>query len=139
MAYQLACSVPTRVKAAFAISGQLRGDLTACNPAVPVVIHHLHGSNDTDMPIDGRVTTSGNVINSLNDTIARFTRINGCAANAIDSEPFALTANQTAVSKAYQGCLKATGFTLLKDGIHHPDYQKAELHRLMKQTLNPAF
>ena len=139
MAYQLACSVPTRVKAAFAISGQLRGDLTACNPAVPVVIHHLHGSNDTDMPIEGRITVSGNVINSLNDTIARFTRINGCAANAIDSEPFALTANQTAVSKAYQGCLKATGFTLLKDGIHHPDYQKAELHRLMKQTLNLAF
>jgi poly(3-hydroxybutyrate) depolymerase len=139
MAYQLACSVPNRVKAVFAISGQLRGDLTACNPTLPVVVHHLHGSKDTDMPIDGRTTVSGNVINSLDGTIARFRRINGCAENAIDSEPFALTANQTAVSKAYQGCLKATGFTLLKDGIHHPDYQKAELHRLMKQTLNLAF
>jgi len=139
MAYQLACSAPNRVKAAFAISGQLRGDLNACNPAIPVVVHHLHGSKDTDMPIEGRITVSGNVINSLDTTIARFRRINGCADNAIDSEQFALTTNQTAVSKAYQGCLKATGFTLLKDGIHHPDYQKTELHRLLKQTLNFAF
>lgn len=139
MAYQLACSAPTRVKAAFAISGQLRGDLNACNPATPVVIHHLHGSKDTDMPIDGRTTISGNVINSLDATMARFRRINGCADNAIDSEPFALTPNQTAVTRAYQGCVKATGFTLLKDGIHNPDYQKQELHRLIKQTLDLAF
>ena len=140
MSYQLACQVPHRVKAAFTVAGQLRGSLQACTSSVPVVLHHLHGDADADMPLAGRVTQSGNVINSLDGTIKRFMQINGCSSDKTDSAPFAITANnQQAVTTSYQGCLKPTRLTIIQGGVHHPDYLKPVLHQLLESTFNSGF
>ena len=140
MSYQLACQVPHRVKAAFTIAGQLRGNLQACTPPVPVVLHHLHGDADADMPLAGRVTQSGNVINSLDGTMQRFVQINGCSSDKTDSAPFAITGNnQQAVTTSYQGCLKPTRFTMIQGGVHHPEYLKPVLHQLLESTFNSGF
>lgn len=140
MSYQLACQMPHRVKAAFTVAGQLRGNLQACTPNVPVVLHHLHGTADQDMPLGGRVTQSGNVINSLDGTIKRFLQINGCSSTKTDSAPFAITSsNQLAVTTSYQGCLKPTQLTLVEGGVHHPEYLKPVLHQLLEATFNSGF
>lgn len=140
MSYKLVCQAPERVKAAFAVSGQAVGELTNCQPGIPVALHHLHGKNDYDMPIEGRVSQSGKRINSLNDTIDRFRQINGCATNYTQSEPWQLqTAGNLATRFEYQGCLQATGYTLIDTSEHQPDYVKAELHQLMHQLFDSAF
>ncbi|WP_164852365.1 alpha/beta hydrolase family esterase [Rheinheimera riviphila] len=140
MSYQLACQVPHRVKAAFAVSGQLRGSLPACKPSVPVVLHHLHGTADTDMALEGRVALSGNVINSLSGTLERFRQINGCSTNTIVSDAFKLTAkDQTAKTTSFQGCIKPTQFTMVEGGQHHPEYLKPVLHQLLTTSFTSGF
>jgi len=140
MSYQLACQVPHRVKAAFTVSGQLRGSLPACKPSVPVVIHHLHGSADTEMPLEGRVAQSGNVINSLDSTMERFRQINGCSTNTIVSDAFKITAaDQSAKTTSFQGCLKPTQMTMIEGGKHHPEYLKPALHQLLTSSFNSGF
>ncbi|KKO45896.1 hypothetical protein WG68_07735 [Arsukibacterium ikkense] len=140
MSYQLVCQTPERVKAAFTISGQAVGPLTACQPALPVALHHLHGTQDPDMPLAGRVSVSGKLINSLDNTIARFQQINGCATNYTQSAPWQLqTAGNLATSFEYQGCLQATGYTLVDTFEHQPDYVKSALHQLMHQLFDSAF
>ena len=140
MSYKLICQVPERVKAAFAVSGQAVGELTNCQPGLPVALHHLHGKTDDVMPIEGRVSQSGKLINSLENTIARFQQINGCATNYNQSEPWQLqTAGNMATRYEYQGCLQATGYTLVDTYEHQPDYIKTELHQLMYQLFDSAF
>lgn len=140
MSYQLICQIPEQVKAAFTVSGQAVGELTDCQPAVPVALHHLHGADDTEMSINGRVSVSGKLINSLEDTVARFRQINGCATNVQQTEPWPLqTAGNLATRFEYQGCIRATGYTLVDTAEHQPDYVKAELHTLMSELFNSAF
>lgn len=140
MSYQLICQIPEQVKAAFTISGQAVGELAACQPALPVALHHLHGTGDTEMPINGRVTISGKKINSLTDTLARFRQINGCASTYEEIEPKPLqTAGNLATRFEYQGCLKVTGYTLVETTEHQPDYIKTELHTLMHTLFDSAF
>jgi len=140
MSYQLACQVPHRVKAAFAVSGQLRGSLPACKPSVPVVLHHLHGTADTDMALAGRVALSGNVINSLDNTMERFRQINGCSTDTIVSEAFKITAKDlTAKTTSFQGCIKPTQFTMVEGGDHHPNYLKPMLHQLITSSFSSGF
>lgn len=140
MSYQLICQIPEQVKAAFTVSGQAVGELTDCQPAVPVALHHLHGTDDAEMSINGRVSISGKLINSLEDTVARFRQINGCATNVQQTGPWPLqTAGNLATRFEYQGCIQATGYTLVDTAEHQPDYVKAELHTLMSELFNSAF
>ena len=140
MSYQLICQLPEQVKAAFTVSGQAVGELTDCQPAVPVALHHLHGTDDAEMSINGRVSISGKLINSLEDTVARFRQINGCATNVQQTGPWPLqTAGNLATRFEYQGCIQATGYTLVDTTEHQPDYVKAELHTLMSELFNSAF
>lgn len=140
MSYQLICQIPEQVKAAFTVSGQAVGELAACQPALPVALHHLHGTDDAEMSINGRVSISGKLINSLDDTIARFRQINGCATNVQQTGPWPLqTAGNLATRFEYQGCIQATGYTLVDTAEHQPDYVKAELHTLMSELFNSAF
>jgi polyhydroxybutyrate depolymerase len=80
MAYRLACELSDRIVAIGVQSGSLGVD--TCAPRSPVSVFHVHGTADTNHPIDGgRGTGVANVVfRSARDAVATMASVAGCAA-----------------------------------------------------------
>lgn len=84
-AYRLACEMPDRIRAIAAVAGT--DNTRACNPSRPVPVLHIHAKNDTHVLFDGgagqdafRDVAKVTQFTSVPETIARWTRRNGCDA-----------------------------------------------------------
>ena len=129
MAYQLACEVSDKIAGIIALSGQIRGDISACNAAFPVAIHHIHGSNDTDTPIAGN-----NQIASVDETLAFWRELNSCQDSSTESAGFSLTVgNNLATTQTYDDCVRPVNYTLVNNGDHNQNYRRDVLHTLMEE------
>lgn len=129
MVYQLACEISDKIKAGVALSGQIRGDLQACNPAFPVAIHHIHGTNDMDTPIVGDSN-----ITSLQDTLDLWSQINSCDGTTTNSAEFSLTEDTNmATTASYNECAQPLLYTSVSGGNHNQRYDPAVLHSLMQE------
>jgi|GEM_PF-2516667 len=135
MVYQLACEIPQKLTAAVAIAGQLRGSLQACNAPSPLAIHHIHGTNDNDVPSTGRADG----IKSVDETLALWQAINNCDTSSEESESFFITPdNKTAVTISYQNCQAPLQYTRVNGGVHEQVYDIGVLHTLMQSFFSPT-
>lgn len=128
MIYQLACEIPEKITAALAISGQFRGDQQACNASSPVAIHHIHGTNDPDVPLNGRQDE----IASVDETLAIWQAINNCDPTTTNSAEFIITTDgKMAATSTYGNCAAELAFTQVTQGEHEENYDLTVLHQIM--------
>lgn len=78
MAYRLACELSDHIVAIGVQAGSLGVD--RCVPSTPVSVFHLHGTADTNHPIDGGVGTgvAGIAFRSARDAVAALAAADGC-------------------------------------------------------------
>lgn len=79
LAYRLACDLSDRIAAVAPVSGGLRLDVSACKPARPVPLFHVHGTNDLLVPYDGGGAGNAKPVSA---SIDAFKTLNGCPAGA---------------------------------------------------------
>ena len=79
LAYRLACDLADKIAAVAPVSGGLRLDASACKPARPVPLFHVHGTNDLLVPYDGGGAGNAKPVSA---SIDAFKTLNGCAAGA---------------------------------------------------------
>ena len=134
MVYQLACEIPERITAAVAISGQFRGSLDECNAPSPMAIHHIHGTNDADVPASGRADG----IATVDATLEMWQSVNNCDATTAQSASFVITAdNKSATTETYDNCASALEYTEVTSGVHEQNYNLEVLHSLMRDFFEP--
>jgi len=82
-AYRLACEMPDRIRAIAAVAGT--DNTRTCNPSRPIPVLHIHAKNDTHVLFEGgagqdafRDVAKVTQFTSVPETIARWTRRNGC-------------------------------------------------------------
>ena len=74
MAYKLACQLSHRIAAVAPVSGVLSTTtLEECNPLRPVPVLHIHGTRDSNVPIDGYKGW-----NSVDQTLSYWVTFNNC-------------------------------------------------------------
>lgn len=130
MAYQLACEIPEKLNGIVAISGQLRGSFDQCTSDGAVALHHIHGTNDADVPFEGR----SDGIQGAEETTAYFATRNGCAQNVEVGEAFTLMQNANEASTtSYQGCLQPVHLTRVEGAGHEDSYNQAKLIELVSE------
>ena len=128
MGYQLACQLSDKIKGFVALSGSMRGNLSNCQPAYPVAIHHIHGSADSNIPVNGGpgVSAVPGVLNLWADMI------NGCDGTVSNSAEFSITNNANmAVTNTYNGCMETLKYTQVANGDHFQSYDISVLHQVM--------
>ncbi len=78
MAYRLACELSDRIVAVGVQAGSLGVD--DCAPSTPVSVIHLHGTDDTNHPIDGGAGTgvAGVTFRPARDAVEAIAAANGC-------------------------------------------------------------
>ena len=86
MAYRLACELYDRIAAIGVQAGSLGVDM--CAPASPVSVIHLHGTADTNHPIDGGpgsgiASLSGVVFRPARDAVEALAAANACAPSPV--------------------------------------------------------
>lgn len=84
MSYRLACEMPEVFKAIAAVAGT--DNTRSCNPKSPVAVLHIHARNDSHVLFGGgagpgaRDPAAVTDFSSVPDTLAKWTRLNACAA-----------------------------------------------------------
>jgi len=105
MAYRLACEAPDLIKAIAPVAGT--DNTRVCTPASPVGVLHIHARNDSHVLFGGGAgpdSVSRSQITdyvSVADTIAKWTRLNHCAAGVA---PKRVLDKPDAWCEAYPGC-----------------------------------
>ena len=86
MAYRLACELPASFRAIAAVAGT--DNTLACTPATRVAVLHVHARNDTHVLFGGgagqdafRDRSQVTDFTSVPETVARWTKRNGCAVS----------------------------------------------------------
>jgi polyhydroxybutyrate depolymerase len=91
MAARLACDLPGRFAAIAAVAASL---VVPCERALPVSVLHIHGTADLNVPIEGGVgprSLSPVDYPSLEDVLARWRKIDGCAGDPVEAHAGSLT------------------------------------------------
>lgn len=101
MAYKLACQLSDRIAAIASVGGLLsENTLAECNPSHPVPVLHIHGTNDSWVPMEG-----GTGWQSVEETLGYWTEFNLCenssSTNLEDSDP---SDDCTVEMISYSGC-----------------------------------
>ncbi len=103
-AYRLACEMPDRIHAIAAVAGT--DNTRVCNPTRPIPVLHIHAKNDTHVLFEGgagqdafRDVTKVTQFTSVPETIARWTRRNGC-----EPTPKAVLERPGAYCERYSPC-----------------------------------
>ncbi|HEY0857637.1 MAG TPA: PHB depolymerase family esterase [Albitalea sp.] len=84
LSYRLACEMPDVFKAIAAVAGT--DNTRQCSPAQPIAVLHIHARNDSHVLFDGGAGPDARdpaVVTdfaSVPDTVAKWVRLNGCAA-----------------------------------------------------------
>lgn len=119
LSYRLACDLSDRIVAVGLQSGTL--EIDTCAPTTPVSLLHIHGSADSNLPIDGGrgATSIANVdFNSPRVAVQTFAVADGCAA-----EPTATTdaTNPDLAISTWTGCSGGTEVRFVAvAGATHP-------------------
>ena len=99
MAHRLACDLSDRVLAIASVSGALV--TTTCNPARPVSVLEIHGSEDSQVPMQGGLSYP-----STSSFMTAWARLDGCG-----SKP-GVTKSGITTSSAWSGCREGTRVVL---------------------------
>ncbi|HQZ32861.1 MAG TPA: PHB depolymerase family esterase [Ilumatobacteraceae bacterium] len=106
LSYRLACELSDRIVAVGLQSGTLGID--DCSPTRPVSLLHIHGTADTNLPIDGGVgadSAAGVAFTSPRLAVQTFAVADGCAA---DPTVTGDAANTDLTVDTWSGCAGAT-------------------------------
>lgn len=87
MSYRLACQLSDRIAAIGIQAGSI--EIDGCAPGRPVSVLAIHGTADTNIPIDGGRGSglAGIAFSSPTDAAARFAAFNDCAAPETRTDP----------------------------------------------------
>lgn len=101
MAYRLACQLSERIAAIASVGGLLSEEtLAECNPSRPVPILHIHGTNDTWVPMEG-----GAGWQSVEQTLGYWIEFNRCEnSSSINLEDLDPSDDCTVELISYSGC-----------------------------------
>ncbi len=101
MAYKLACQLSHRIAAIATVGGLISTSVEAnCYPTHPTPILHIHGTEDTYVPIEGY---SGWL--TVDETISYWTNFNGCALSETTYLPDTNPTDHSHVEKiSYSNC-----------------------------------
>jgi polyhydroxybutyrate depolymerase len=117
MAYRLACELSDRIAAIGVQAGSLGVDV--CTPAQPVSVFHVHGSADTNHPIDGGRGRgiAGVVFRSARSAVEAMAAADGCAGIPT---PATDPSNPDLAVATWSGCERGTAVRLVVvDGATH--------------------
>ncbi|MBN1171610.1 MAG: alpha/beta fold hydrolase [Micromonosporaceae bacterium] len=108
MAHRLACEHPSAITAIVSLAGAAPNDPASCTPALPVSVLQIHGTADSTIRFDGRVSGKKSYPSAM-ATVDLWRRLNGCAeqastsATSIDLES-TLPGAETTVTAYQAGC-----------------------------------
>jgi polyhydroxybutyrate depolymerase len=87
MSYRLACELADRIAAIGVQAGSI--EIEDCAPTRPVSVLAIHGTADTNIPIEGGRGSglAGIAFSSPTDAAARFAAFDGCAAPTTHTDP----------------------------------------------------
>jgi polyhydroxybutyrate depolymerase len=111
MSYRLACELSDVITGVGVVSGSL---ITECSPAHPVSVIDIHGTADNVEPYQGGQGYGDFTYPSVDDTLVRWTRIDGCTRHIATTTAGAVT------TRLIDGCRNGAGLTFVKvqDGRH---------------------
>lgn len=126
MAYRVACDVSDRVAAIVSLAGATWDDPEACNPAEPVHVLQIHGTNDDSILYEG-----GNIVFSTYpsalESVEMWASFNGCSPTADTSAPMrdlegAIGGAETSVTRYETDCEHGGSAELwaINGGGHNP-------------------
>lgn len=117
LSYKLACELSSVIVAIGVQAGS--NIITGCQPANPVSVFHLHGTADTNMPIDGG---KGSGISTTNFVSARgsvdaMASVNGCN---VSSPASFITSNPDVTALSWKSCASNSEirFVTVKNATH---------------------
>lgn len=135
MAYKLACNIPEKISGIISLSGQFRGDFSACDTSTPVRIHHFHSPSDQEVPYLGRAF--GN-IKGVDSTIEHWRNKNGCDVSKTNtSQGGVTTSSPSTESISYQNCVKEVTLSKMLDVPHEASYQSNILLEIYAPIFTP--
>ena len=117
LSYKLACELSDAI---VAIGVQAGSNVVAgCKPINPVSVFHLHGTADTNMPIDGGKGSgvSATVFASARGSVDAMAGLNGCNVSSPVSQ---VAANTDVNALSWKGCRSSTEvrFVTVKNASH---------------------
>lgn len=126
MSYRMACDVSDRIAAIVSLAGATWVDPQACNPAQPVHVLQIHGTNDDTVLYEG-----GNLVFAAYpgaaESVEMWAGFNGCALTADTSAPMrdlegAIGGAETSVTRYASECEKGGSAELwtIAGGGHNP-------------------
>jgi len=110
LAYRLACELSDRIAAIGVQAGSLGID--ACTPSRPVAVFHLHGTADTNHPIDGGAGTglAGVAFRSARAAVDTVAAADGCATTPT---PATTPGNPDLATLTWEACRAGTTVRLV--------------------------
>jgi polyhydroxybutyrate depolymerase len=120
MTWRVACERPELLNAAVVVAGSLEvADLNGCRSSSGVSLLLIHGTADTNHPLDGGKGSgvSGVLFRSLAESIAAWLGAHGCTQPSSDPQPTA----EGVTSTVWTGCTDDTRVErVIIDGAQHP-------------------
>ena len=116
MSYHLACNLGYRIAGVASVGGSMTPNTYAtCSPNQPTAIVHIHGRDDTVVPIDGNGRST-----PLTDMIDYWKNYNGCDQETVFVIPDLNNDGYGGSLYRYHGCLNNVDVQLfLMDQIAH--------------------
>ncbi len=113
LSQRLACELSDKIAAIASVGGTMVEKIsTQCNPERPISVMHIHGTEDRVVPLEGgevKVGISGWKILSVNATLKKWARINGCSSSSKETYKLDSYFDSTEVhSEIYNNCKNET-------------------------------
>jgi polyhydroxybutyrate depolymerase len=116
MSYRLACELSDRIVAVGFQAGTL--EIDDCRPVRPVSILHIHGSADTNVPLEGGYGSgiSNTDFNSPQASVEKLAMLNNCGPRQDSDDP----ANPDVVYRIWEPCDEGTTVEMvIVQGANH--------------------
>ena len=117
LSYKLACELSSVIVAIGVQAGS--NIITGCQPANPVSVFHLHGTADTNMPINGGKGSGLSTTNfvSARDSVDAMASVNGCN---VSSPASLITSNPDVTALSWKSCASNSEirFVTVKNATH---------------------
>ena len=117
LAYRLACELSDQISGIGVQAGSL--GVTNCNPSHPISVIHIHGTSDTNFPIDGGV---GSGVAGVSFRPARFALDTFALANKCETDPEVLgdQGNSDLSIYSWRKCQNSAAirYIIVNDGTH---------------------
>jgi polyhydroxybutyrate depolymerase len=135
LSYRLACELADQIVAIGVQAGAL--EIDDCEPSQPVSVFHVHGTADTNVPIDGGLGSgfADTVFTSPQSSIATLAEADGCSGVSEERDPD----NPVVLRRRWTGCRGGSAVSMMIiEGANHA-WMGHPTTRVQEALVGPPF